>query len=75
MGWLARSTEYEIGGQNFRLNNENWSQIGSDLFGQGSYWKFGHLFSLSGDGSSVIISNKFGDGGTRRVACNYLWFV
>ena len=44
-----------------RGTNNNWIQMGQDLNGEGSYFKFGTSLSLSSDGHTIAISSPYSD--------------
>ena len=47
----------------YENNNGTWTQIGSDIDGEGSYDYLGWSVSLSSDGSVVAIGARYNDGG------------
>ena len=47
----------------YENNNGAWTQIGSDIDGEGSSDQSGFSVSLSSDGSVVAIGARYNDGG------------
>ena len=45
----------------FQYSNNNWNQIGNDIYGQSQGDQLGHCVSLSADGSIVAVSAPYDD--------------
>lgn len=46
----------------FENNNGSWQQVGNDIHGEGNDDQFGHVVSLSSDGSIIAIGAPYNDG-------------